>query len=40
MSYGIDIPAIGHGIADIVGHILKGAKPSNIPSDNRPNSNW
>jgi hypothetical protein len=31
MSYGIDIPAMGHGIADIVGQILKGAKPSDIP---------
>ena len=31
MSYGIDISAIGHRIADIVDHILKGAKPSEIP---------
>jgi putative ABC transport system substrate-binding protein len=31
MSYGIDIPAIGRGIADIVGQILKGAKPADIP---------
>src|SRR6185503_7180545 len=31
MSYGVDIPAMGHGIADIVGQILKGAKPSEIP---------
>ena len=31
MSYGIDIPAIGRGIADIVGKLLKGAKPSDIP---------
>jgi putative ABC transport system substrate-binding protein len=31
MSYGIDFPAIGRGIADIVGKLLKGAKPSDIP---------
>jgi putative tryptophan/tyrosine transport system substrate-binding protein len=31
MSYGVDVPAIGHNIADIVGQILKGAKPSEIP---------
>jgi putative ABC transport system substrate-binding protein len=31
MSYGVDAPAAGHGIADIVGQILKGAKPSDIP---------
>jgi putative ABC transport system substrate-binding protein len=31
MSYGIDVSALGHSIADIVGQILKGAKPSEIP---------
>jgi putative tryptophan/tyrosine transport system substrate-binding protein len=31
MSYGIDVSALGHSIADIVGQILRGAKPSEIP---------
>jgi putative ABC transport system substrate-binding protein len=31
MSYGVDVPTLGHIIADIVGQILKGAKPSDIP---------
>jgi putative ABC transport system substrate-binding protein len=31
MSYGTDVSAYGHNIADIVVQILKGAKPSEIP---------
>jgi putative tryptophan/tyrosine transport system substrate-binding protein len=31
MSYGIDVSVYGHNIADIVGQILKSAKPSEIP---------
>jgi putative ABC transport system substrate-binding protein len=31
MSYGIDFSAIGQSIGEIVGQILKGAKPSEIP---------
>jgi putative tryptophan/tyrosine transport system substrate-binding protein len=31
MSYGINVPAMGHSIADIIGQLLKGAKPSDIP---------
>jgi putative tryptophan/tyrosine transport system substrate-binding protein len=31
MSYGIDIQALGHRIADMADQILKGAKPSDIP---------
>jgi len=31
LSYGVDVPAMGHSIAGIVGQILKGAKPSDIP---------
>ena len=31
MSYGNDVSVYGYDIADIVGQILKGAKPSEIP---------
>jgi len=31
MSYGTDLSVYGYNIADIVGQILKGAKPSEIP---------
>ena len=31
MSYGIDVPALGRRVADMVGQILKGAKPGEIP---------
>ena len=31
MSYGIDVSVWGYNIADIVGQILKGARPSEIP---------
>ena len=31
MSYGTDVSALGHSVADIVGQILKGARPSEIP---------
>jgi ABC-type uncharacterized transport system substrate-binding protein len=31
MSYGIDVPAIGRRVADMVGEILKGARPGEIP---------
>jgi putative ABC transport system substrate-binding protein len=31
MSYGIDFPEFGRSMADLVGQILKGAKPSEIP---------
>ena len=31
MSYGMDLSGYGYDIADIVGQILKGAKPSEIP---------
>jgi putative tryptophan/tyrosine transport system substrate-binding protein len=31
MSYGTDVSVWGYNIADIVGQILKGAKPSDIP---------
>ena len=31
MSYGIDVAALGHRVADMVGQILKGAKPGEIP---------
>jgi putative ABC transport system substrate-binding protein len=31
MSYGMDFSAFGQDIADVVGQILKGAKPSEIP---------
>ena len=31
MSYGIDVPDFGRRVADMVGEILKGAKPSEIP---------
>ena len=31
MSYGADVSVWGYRIADIVGQILKGAKPSDIP---------
>jgi putative ABC transport system substrate-binding protein len=31
MSYGTDVSVYGHNIADIVGQILKGARPSEIP---------
>jgi putative ABC transport system substrate-binding protein len=31
MSHGTDVSVYGSNIADIVGQILKGAKPSDIP---------
>jgi putative tryptophan/tyrosine transport system substrate-binding protein len=31
MSYGMDVPALGQRVAAIVGQILKGMKPSEIP---------
>jgi putative ABC transport system substrate-binding protein len=31
MSYGVDVPDLGHGVADIVGRILEGARPGEIP---------
>jgi len=31
MSYGINIPAFGRSIADMIGQVLKGAKPADIP---------
>jgi len=31
MSYGTNVSVFGYNIADIVGQILKGAKPSEIP---------
>jgi putative tryptophan/tyrosine transport system substrate-binding protein len=31
MSYGIDFSAMGHSVADVVGQVLKGEKPSEIP---------
>ena len=31
MSYGIDVSDLGHRVADMVDHILKGAKPADIP---------
>jgi putative tryptophan/tyrosine transport system substrate-binding protein len=31
MSYGIDLPELGRRVADMVGEILKGAKPGEIP---------
>jgi putative tryptophan/tyrosine transport system substrate-binding protein len=31
MSYGIDIPAVGHNVADMVSQIMKGGKPPDIP---------
>jgi putative ABC transport system substrate-binding protein len=31
MSYGGDLSAVGHSIGEIVGQILEGAKPSQIP---------
>jgi putative tryptophan/tyrosine transport system substrate-binding protein len=31
MSYGTDVSVFGYNIADVVGQILKGAKPSEIP---------
>jgi putative tryptophan/tyrosine transport system substrate-binding protein len=35
MSYGVDLSGYGYDIADIVGQILKGAKPSEIPAVRR-----
>jgi putative tryptophan/tyrosine transport system substrate-binding protein len=31
MSYGVDLPDVGRRAADIVGEILKGARPGEIP---------
>jgi putative tryptophan/tyrosine transport system substrate-binding protein len=31
MSYGIDLAELGRRVADMVGEILKGAKPGDIP---------
>jgi putative ABC transport system substrate-binding protein len=31
ISYGIDVPVFGYNIADIIGQILKGTKPADIP---------
>ena len=31
MSYGVDVPDLGRGVADMVGKILKGARPGEIP---------
>jgi putative ABC transport system substrate-binding protein len=31
MSYGINVPALGRSIADMIGQVLKGAKPADIP---------
>jgi putative tryptophan/tyrosine transport system substrate-binding protein len=31
MSYGIDLPEVGRRVADVVGEILRGAKPGEIP---------
>jgi putative tryptophan/tyrosine transport system substrate-binding protein len=31
MSYGVDVPDLGRGVAHIVGQILKGARPGEIP---------
>jgi putative ABC transport system substrate-binding protein len=31
MSYGMNIPAFGRSVADVVGQVLKGAKPADIP---------
>jgi putative tryptophan/tyrosine transport system substrate-binding protein len=31
MSYGADVPDLGRGVADMVGKILKGARPGEIP---------
>jgi putative ABC transport system substrate-binding protein len=31
MSYGIDVPALGHRVVDMIDQILKGAKPADIP---------
>ena len=31
MSYGVDVPDLGRGVAHIVGRILKGARPGEIP---------
>jgi hypothetical protein len=31
MSYGINISAFGRSIADMIGQVLKGAKPADIP---------
>ena len=31
MSYGIDLPEVGRRAADVVGEILRGARPGEIP---------